>query len=552
MFDKARCFATASVLALACGLSSAQAGAILPGFDANTLAPNDDGSTGAVNIGFSINFFGVVTNTLYVNNNGNVTLDSPLGTYTPFDLTSTGRQIIAPFFADVDTSSAGSPVTYGTGTVGTHAAFGVNWVNVDYFPSSSTHTNRNSFQLVLINFGGGDFNIEFNYDQIQWEAGEASGGDANGLGGQSARAGFSNGTGHPGTYYELPGSAVNGAFLDSGPVATSLIHNSVNSDVPGRYIFFSQGGMIAIRYGNDDGYMAAETALASTKAQSEGMRQTVRANHAARQNAANHKTATDGMSSMVATSNSVSTPRFSTWARMGGGVVNADFGGSLDVSHFAGQVGLEYGFTPTIAVGMGVGGITSKAQTSTDKLDGDGVFLQPYVAYVKGPMTAVASLIYTHTNYDDSTNNIDSGNRYAGSLSLAYAMPVMGGVTAGPFGYVAGGTEKFDVAGGNDTQDFMVARAGVEVSRTTDLLNTGTLHAFAAAGPEYVNANVISTAGPLTLTNYDNDRLGGYVKAGFEFTISGTDARLSASATGSGLFTQAPGISGEVGLSIPF
>jgi hypothetical protein len=132
---------------------------------------------------------------------------------------------------------------------------------------------------------------------------------------------------------------------------------------------------------------------------------------------------------------------------------------------------------------MGVGGITSKAQTSTDKLDGDGVFLQPYVAYIKGPMTAVASFIYTHTNYDDSTDNIDSGDRYAGSLSLAYAMPVMDGVTAGPFGYLAGGTEKFDVAGGNDTQDFLVGRAGLEVSRTTDLLNTGTLHAFAAAGP---------------------------------------------------------------------
>jgi hypothetical protein len=230
------------------GVANTEAAAVRAGFNANTLPANDDGSTGLVNLGFTANFFGLSFTQLYVNNNGNVTFDAALGTFTPFNLTSTARQIIAPFFADVDTRSAGDPVTYGTGTVGSQNAFGVNWLNVDYFPSSVTHVNRNSFQLILIDrsdTGAGNFDIEFNYDQIEWEAGTASGGNANGLGGSSARAGFSNGTGNPGTSFELPGSAVNGAFLDTNLV-TGLIHNSLNSDVDGRYLFSARNGNVIV------------------------------------------------------------------------------------------------------------------------------------------------------------------------------------------------------------------------------------------------------------------------------------------------------------------
>lgn len=214
------------------------------GFGINTLTANDDGSTGQVNIGFTANFFGTSHSQLYVNNNGNVTFDDALGEFTPFNLLSTSTVIIAPFFADVDTTSAGDPVTYGTDTVNGRAAFGVNWINVDYFASSLTHTSRNSFQLILIDrsdIAAGDFDIEFNYDQIEWETGEASGGDQNGLGGDSARVGYSNGVD---TALELPGSAVDGAFLDNGPVGTALIHNRLNSDVDGRYVFSVRNGVV--------------------------------------------------------------------------------------------------------------------------------------------------------------------------------------------------------------------------------------------------------------------------------------------------------------------
>ncbi|MBE9050198.1 PEP-CTERM sorting domain-containing protein [Nostocales cyanobacterium LEGE 11386] len=227
-------------------VQAAYAAAIRTGlFDANTLARNDDGSTGLVDLGFTADFFGLNFTQLYVNNNGNVTFDFPLSSFTPFDLTSTGQQIIAPFFADVDTRNLGSnEVTYGTGVVDGRNAFGVNWIDVGYFPSAADRLN--SFQLVLIDrsdTGAGNFDIEFNYDQIEWETGGASGG-TDGLGGNSARVGFSNGTGAPGTFFELAGSAVNGAFLDGGP--NSLVSNRLNSTVDGRYLFTARNGTIII------------------------------------------------------------------------------------------------------------------------------------------------------------------------------------------------------------------------------------------------------------------------------------------------------------------
>jgi hypothetical protein len=219
----------------------AQAAAVLPGvFNSNSLPGNDDGSTGLVLIGFPVNFFGTTYTDLYVNNNGNVTFGTNLATYTPFGLTTDiGTSIIAPFFADVDTR-VGNVVTYGQGTWGARNAFGVNWINVGYFDQ---HIDKlNSFQLVLVDrsdVAPGDFDIIFNYDTVQWETGDASGG-TNGLGGSSAHVGYSNGTGTNGTNLELPGSGVNGALLNGGPNA--LITSS-SVGVPGRYLFEVRNGL---------------------------------------------------------------------------------------------------------------------------------------------------------------------------------------------------------------------------------------------------------------------------------------------------------------------
>lgn len=207
-------------------------------FTDNTLAANDDGSTASVNIGFNVNFYGVNQGTLYVNNNGNVTFTGPLATYTPFGLLDSTIPIIAPFFADVDTRT-GSVVTYGQDIIGGKSVFGVNWINVGYY---STNTDKlNSFQLILTDrsdIAAGDFDFEFNYDQILWETGDASGG-TDGLGGDSARVGYTNGGA---VDLEFAGSGVNGAFLDGGPNA--LISGSLNSNIAGQYIFNVRNGAV--------------------------------------------------------------------------------------------------------------------------------------------------------------------------------------------------------------------------------------------------------------------------------------------------------------------
>jgi len=241
--------------------STARAAAILPGFGGSSLAANDDGSTGLIPLGFGINFFGVNggnTTQVYLNNNGNITFLNPLSTFTPFGLLTAVQPIIAPFFGDVDTSSApgnSELMTYGAGTFDGRAAFGVNWgtsggIGVDYFAASATHTNSNNFQLIIVerfDTGAGNFDFMFNYDRIQWEAGQASGSDAQGCGGSSARVGWTNGGAAD---FELAGSGVNGAFLDSGtcvagPGPNALILSSLNSTVLGRYIFnVREGGVV--------------------------------------------------------------------------------------------------------------------------------------------------------------------------------------------------------------------------------------------------------------------------------------------------------------------
>ncbi|MDA8381811.1 MAG: PEP-CTERM sorting domain-containing protein [Betaproteobacteria bacterium] len=224
----------AGTLALAAG--TAWAGPIASGFNATTFPANDDGSTGLITPGFNLNFFGSTYSQFYINNNGNITFDTGLGTYTPFGLTTnTLIPIIAPFFADVDTSNGGSPVTYGSGTYAGRTAFGVNWVNVSGFGLNSSL--RDNFQLILADrsdVGAGDFDIYFNYGSMQWDTGSYSGGN-------SAHVGYSNGTGNPGTFYELPGSGVSGAFLDGGP---NQLVSATNDNIPGQILFEVRGGAV--------------------------------------------------------------------------------------------------------------------------------------------------------------------------------------------------------------------------------------------------------------------------------------------------------------------
>lgn len=245
--------ATVCALALSTVASSlpAQAFRTDAGFTTNNLPANDDNFTStAQSFGFTANFFGAnggATTGVFVSNNGYVTFNFGQGAYTPTGLTGTVTQpIIAPFFADVDTRGTGSALTtWGTSTIDGHSAFGVDWDGVGYY---SDHTDKlNIFQLVMIDrsdTGAGNFDFEFNYNQILWETGDASGG-TNGFGGSCAHAGYSNGgSGAENVSGELAGSGVCGALLDGGPDA--LITNSQNSGVDGRYLFEVRNGSVTV------------------------------------------------------------------------------------------------------------------------------------------------------------------------------------------------------------------------------------------------------------------------------------------------------------------
>ncbi|MFZ0829330.1 MAG: nidogen-like domain-containing protein [Verrucomicrobiia bacterium] len=209
--------------------------AIRPGFTNFSLPPEDDNPSSNAILPFTINFFGAAYSNLWVNNNGNVTFDTYLNQFTPTALNQLKIRIIAPYWGDVDTQNTNSSVvTYGSGMVGTNNAFGVNWVNVGYYQQLADKLV--SCQLVIIDRSSdpsnapGDFDMEFNYFKVQWEWGAVSTGSP-------ARVGYSDGTND----YELPGSGVEGAFLDTNGV-TGLIYNSTNSTVPGRYVFYFRNG----------------------------------------------------------------------------------------------------------------------------------------------------------------------------------------------------------------------------------------------------------------------------------------------------------------------
>ncbi|KJC47758.1 hypothetical protein UP09_09085 [Bradyrhizobium sp. LTSP885] len=205
------------------------------GFGTLAMGPNDDGSSGAVDItsvfgSDGINFFGHHYTSLYINNNGNITFSSPLSAYTPEAIgAGFDSPIMAPFWADVDTRGHGQ-VFYDLDQA--DGIMTITWDDVGYY--SEATDKLNSFQVVLINEGGGNFDIEYRYGQIQWTTGSASGG-SDGLGGTPARIGYTSGDGSH--YYEVPQSGNQNALL-------TLPQTAGNTGIDGVDVFNVHNGEV--------------------------------------------------------------------------------------------------------------------------------------------------------------------------------------------------------------------------------------------------------------------------------------------------------------------
>jgi hypothetical protein len=157
---------------------------------------------------FSINFFGNVYHSLFVNENGVISFGAPLSAAPRNinDVFRAGVPVIVPFFADADMAVGGR--------VNHTFTFGVNMFLDLYstYQGSADPAFRNEMQVGL--FGSEtstDFRLELNYNALLWESGDLDGG-INGLGGIPPRVGFSDGFGR---VYEVAGSGMNSVLLGS-------------------------------------------------------------------------------------------------------------------------------------------------------------------------------------------------------------------------------------------------------------------------------------------------------------------------------------------------
>ncbi len=207
------------------------------------MQPNDDGSSELINLPFTFDFYGNQYNSLYINNNGNISFVSPYITFTPNPFPDSSYNMIAPFWADVDTRGTYDSLGVFAGDGGsvwykiTPTALIVNWNQVGYF---SYHTDLvSTFQLIisngsdsLVSAGG---NVSFCYQDMQWTTGDASSG-IGGFGGAPATVGVNVGNG---TDFFQVGQFDQGGTTFDGPINM----NDGVDFLDGQEIYFNVAGM---------------------------------------------------------------------------------------------------------------------------------------------------------------------------------------------------------------------------------------------------------------------------------------------------------------------
>jgi hypothetical protein len=152
---------------------------------------SDDGwaTVSPLTLPFNFCFFGDIKTQVWLNNNGNISFNNGITSFTSNAFPSTGNAMIAAFWADFDFGAPGG--TFHATITPTAAIF--NWVNVGYY--SDQGDKRNTCQIVITD--GTDplvvsGNVAIHYDDMEWTTGGASGG-TNGFGGTAATAGANRG-----------------------------------------------------------------------------------------------------------------------------------------------------------------------------------------------------------------------------------------------------------------------------------------------------------------------------------------------------------------------
>ncbi len=374
----------------------------LAGFGTGSFGPSDDGSTGAIDITPAlpngIDLFGTVYTSIYINNNGNITFNGPLGEYTPQAIgAGYTSPIIAPYWADVYTDNGPVAPTGGNATGANLLYYDVDaatntvtvtWDDVGYYAAAD---KVNAFQLQLIGESNGATEIRFIYQDIQWTTGSASGG-VDGLGGTPARVGYSAGNGV--NEYEIPASANQAALL-------ALPTTIGNTGLPGVYVFQSTGS----------GIYSLAAPVVSPRTVDFG---------------ALHVGATASQALSVA--NEASAPGEGLDASISSGDARIATSGSISLLA-AGQTD-----TSSLVVGLNTGadGLISGSATVALESDGTGTSgagITPLAAQT----VSVLGTIYARAEAAFSTTQLDLGAARIGDAALQGSITISDGFVADPY-----------------------------------------------------------------------------------------------------------------------
>lgn len=167
-----------------------------------------DDSSFFVDLGFDFSFFGTSYDSLFVNNNGNLTFGSPLSTYIPDGLVGAYLPIISVFFSDIDTRPFESGFVYfDTSTPGQLV---VTWDRVGRYRYAGDLLN--TFQVVLraddFAVPTGEGVIGFFYGAMEWEVTDTSTTAAVGFGDGLGNAVALDGSNQPGLNTVLDGKQI--------------------------------------------------------------------------------------------------------------------------------------------------------------------------------------------------------------------------------------------------------------------------------------------------------------------------------------------------------
>jgi len=224
-----------------------------PEFGDNLVPKVDDSFVGPIDIATTFPFFDRSFTSLFVNTNGLVSFDTGVTTYVPIAFPLPNIISVAPFWSDVDIRNGGDILyreitDYSALNLLSYDiqksfpdftnfrvtwAFVTTWYKVAAFGSYDS-TIDNTFQLIIATNGRYSFTI-FNYGNLEWSFGTASGG-------KHAQAGFNAGDGK---YLVLPGS------FSSDVLNLNRISN-VN--VPGKYSIYIHYKYFLYLFFQEDGF----------------------------------------------------------------------------------------------------------------------------------------------------------------------------------------------------------------------------------------------------------------------------------------------------------